>query len=235
MSKARGIFITGTDTGIGKTHVALGLMQLLRSAGFRVVGMKPVATGAFWSQGRLVNEDALLLQRSASISVPYEQVNPYVFEWPVSPHIAAKKRGQAIDLARIVRVYQDLEPLTDWIIVEGIGGWEVPLNDRQRVADLAVALSLPVILVIGLRLGCLNHALLTAKSLKSAGIRCLGWIANQIEKDFLFIEGNLETLKANLEWPMLSVFPFVEHGSSVDDPIFEAPPWDYLLRLMMDG
>jgi len=206
--KARSIFVTGTDTGVGKTLVSTGLMRLLQGAGLKVAGMKPVAAGAFWRDGRLVNEDALLLQANASMPLSYDQVNPFVFELPVSPHIAAEKSGREIDFPRIRRAYEELAEAADCVIVEGVGGWEVPLNKRQRVADLALALDLPVLLVVGLRLGCLNHALLTRRAIENSGASCLGWIVNRIEPDFPFPAENIETLENSLDRPLLASLPF---------------------------
>lgn len=208
--KASGLFITGTDTGIGKTWATLCLMRALQSRGLSVVGMKPVATGAIWREGRLVNEDALALQEAGSVSLPYELVNPYVFEPPVSPHIAAELAGERIDSARIVEVFHELRRRADCVLVEGVGGWKVPLNEREQVADLAMALGLPVIMVVGLRLGCLNHALLTYESIKASDIRHAGWIANQITSDFPYAEENIRTLDLALGLPPLAQLPYFE-------------------------
>jgi dethiobiotin synthetase len=229
--KSRGLFITGTDTGVGKTLVTVGLMRLLRGAGLNVVGMKPVATGARWEGGRLINDDALLLRENASFPVPYEQINPYAFEPPVSPHIAARKAEREIDLDSIAKVYKDLERSADCVLVEGVGGWEVPLNGRQRVADLAARLDLPVVLVVGMRLGGLNQGFLTANALARSGVGCLGWIANQIERDFLFPDENLETLKFHFEWPLLAFLPFIDPNSTLDGEIFPASQRDEILRV----
>ncbi|WP_434149760.1 dethiobiotin synthase [Methylocaldum gracile subsp. desertum] len=230
--KARGIFVTGTDTGVGKTVISLGVMRLLQGAGLKVAGMKPVATGAFWQDGRLVNEDALSLQANASIRLDYNQVNPFVFELPVSPHIAAKKAGREIDFQRILQVYEELAGSADYVVVEGVGGWEVPLNERQRVADLVGVLDLPVLLVVGLRLGCLNHALLTQSAIENAGANCLGWIANQIEPDFLLSIENIETLDHSLDWPLLAVVPFNSEKEFVARDIFPTVVKDKILHAL---
>jgi dethiobiotin synthetase len=230
--KARGIFVTGTDTGVGKTIISLGLMRLLQDAGLKVAAMKPVATGAFWQDGRLVNEDALSLQANASIRLDYNQVNPFVFELPVSPHIAAKKAGREIDFQRILQVYEELTGSADCVVVEGVGGWEVPLNERQRVADLVRVLDLPVLLVVGLRLGCLNHALLTQRAIENAGANCLGWIANQIEPDFLLSIENIETLEHSLDWPLLAVVPFKSEKEFVARDIFPTVTKDKILHAL---
>ncbi|MGX2039086.1 dethiobiotin synthase [Methylocaldum sp. MU1018] len=230
--KARGIFVTGTDTGVGKTLVSVGLMRLLQGAGLTVAGMKPVATGACWRDGRLVNEDALSLQANASIRLDYNQVNPFVFEPPVSPHIAAKKAGRDIDFRHICRIYEELAEAADCVVVEGVGGWEVPLNERQRVTDLALALDLPVLLVVGLRLGCLNHALLTRRAIESSGADCLGWVANRIERDFLFFAENLETLENSLGWPLLAALPFYGERMAEGQDIFPTRAKDKILHAL---
>lgn len=208
--KTNGLFITGTDTGVGKTWATLCLMRALQGRGLRVVGMKPVASGAVWREGRWVNEDALALQEAGSVSLPYELVNPYVFEPPVSPHIAAGLAGERIDLTRIVEISHELRRLADCVLIEGVGGWKVPLNERERVADLAMALGLPVIMVVGLRLGCLNHALLTHESIKSSDIRLAGWIANQITGDFPCADENVRTIDLALGLPPMAQLPYLE-------------------------
>lgn len=201
-----GFFITGTDTGIGKTWATLSLMRALRARGLCVLGMKPVATGAVWRAGRWVNEDALALQAAASMALPYEQVNPYAYGPPVSPHIAAAEAGRPIEIEHIVKVFKGL-PAADHVLVEGVGGWAVPLDGRKRVADLALALDLPVVLVVGLRLGCLNHALLTQAAIVSAGAEFAGWVANRIEPDFASTGQNIETLTREFASPPLAVLP----------------------------
>jgi dethiobiotin synthetase len=200
-------FITGTDTGIGKTWASLSLMRAYRAQGRSVAGMKPVATGGVWRGGRLENEDALALLEAASAPLPYERVNPYVYEPPVSPHIAAAQAGRPIDLERIVKLFNGLAEEFDCLLVEGVGGWAVPLSDRLRVSDLALALGLPVILVVGLRLGCLNHALLTRAALDASGARFAGWIANRVCADFLCAEENIATLAGEWGVPPLAILP----------------------------
>lgn len=203
-----GFFITGTDTGVGKTWATVALMNWLRSRGVTVIGMKPVASGCFLHDGRLRNEDALLLAENASMRVSYEKINPYAFEPPVSPHIAARLAGREIDIDRIVRQCRELERLADCVLVEGVGGWEVPLTERCKASDLARALDLPLILVVGMRLGCLNHALLTYAALSRSGTQCAGWIANQPSLDFPFLKENIETLVAELPCPYLGFLPY---------------------------
>jgi dethiobiotin synthetase len=230
--RAHSVFVTGTDTGVGKTVVSVALMRLLQGAGLKVAGMKPVATGACWLDGRLVNEDALLLQANASIRVDYNQVNPFVFELPVAPHIAARKAGVEIDFRRIRQVYEELVKVFDYVVVEGVGGWEVPLNGQQRVADLVRVLDLPVLLVAGLRLGCLNHALLTRRAIEHAGTRCLGWIANCVEPDFLMSAENIQTLENSLDWPLLATVPFNSKKEFVAKEIFPTAVKDKILHAL---
>jgi dethiobiotin synthetase len=210
--KQTGFFITGTDTGVGKTWATLCLMSVLQRRGLQVAAMKPVATGAVFNEDRWVNEDALALQRAASMALPYASVNPYLFEPPVSPHIAAELTGRPIDLAPIVRAFRELHERADWVLVEGVGGWKTPLSPREKVADLAEALGLPVILVVGLRLGCLNHALLTHEAIEASGVHFVGWIANHVARDFPHAAENIQTLDTALGFPPLAVLPYREEA-----------------------
>lgn len=230
--KANGLFITGTDTGVGKTWATLCLMRALQSRGLRVVGMKPVATGAVWREGRLVNEDALALREAGSVSLPYELVNPYVFEPPVSPHIAADLAGERIELARVVEIFHELRRLADGVLVEGVGGWKVPLNEREQVADLAMAVGLPVIMVVGLRLGCLNHALLTYESINSSDIRLAGWIANQVASDFPYADENVRTIDLALGLPPMARLPYLEARCQPPDRGLAPHEADEILRVL---
>ncbi|MCK5356321.1 MAG: dethiobiotin synthase [Methyloprofundus sp.] len=207
---AQGYFITGTDTGIGKTWSTVALMQYFKNQGKTVIGMKPVASGCEKIDGQLKNEDALLLQQHASIVLPYQDVNPYAFALPVSPHIAADKQGVEIELEKIKAQYQQLEKRADVVLVEGVGGWMVPLNERQTVADLALHMDLPVIVVVGVRLGCINQAKLTFAAIQQAGVKCQGWIASCVDKDMLMIDENIQTLCLSTELPLLAVLPYVD-------------------------
>ena len=179
MNSCRGFFITGTDTGVGKTAVTLGLMQALQDQGKTVVAMKPVASGCEPTAAGLVNADALQLQQQGSIELDYERVNPYAFQPAIAPHLAAEQVGISIEKYKIINIYNELEYISDCVLVEGIGGWQVPLTENETLADLAGALGLGVILVVGLRLGCLNHALLTAQSIAASGCELVGWVANR--------------------------------------------------------
>lgn len=230
--RKKGFFITGTDTGVGKTFATLWLMQALRERGLSVVGMKPVATGAVWRGGVLVNEDALALQAAASIPLPYAQVNPYVFEPPTSPHIAAAAAGQKINLERIVETFEELRDTADCILVEGVGGWKVPLNEREQVADLARVLGLPVILVVGLRLGCLNHALLTEAAFAASGTDFAGWIANRIVGDLPYLSETLRTLGTALGNPPLISLPYCAGARQPPQDIRRDPLPEEILRVL---
>lgn len=207
MPKSGGFFITGTDTGVGKTWITVALMQALKDRGLTTLGMKPVASGCRRENGRLVNEDALMLQAGASVYLPYDAVNPFAFEPPIAPHIAAEQAGIRICLATIHDRCRALQCQADTVLVEGIGGWEVPLNREQRVSDLAAVLALPVIVVVGLRLGCLNHALLTFDALERSGIPCAGWVANQIDPSVACLSEHIEALREALNPPLLGAMP----------------------------
>ncbi len=207
---AQGFFITGTDTGIGKTWSTLALMQYYQNQGKTVLGMKPIASGCEWQEGQLKNEDALLIHEQASIELPYQAVNPYAFELAVSPHIAAAESGVEIELAHIVDQYRNLAKMADVVLVEGVGGWLVPLNEFDVVADLAKQLALPVIVVVGVRLGCINQAKLTFDAIEQAGCKCYGWIASCVEKDMQKLDENIATISKATPVPLLAIFPFLE-------------------------
>ena len=207
MTRPRGIFVTGTDTEIGKTVVSLGLMQVLQDRGLRVAGMKPVASGSEVTPDGLRNADALLLQQKSSVALDYARVNPYAFEPAIAPHLAAATAGVDINLHHIREVYASLAREVDCVVVEGVGGWRVPLNPHQDVADLALLLGLDVCLVVGMRLGCLNHALLTAAAIENSGCRLAGWVANQLPTGMDALEDNLNTLKSKLSQPLFGIIP----------------------------
>lgn len=199
----RGVFVTGTDTGIGKTRVSAGLLKALSKAGMQSVGMKPVASGAAMTADGLRNEDALALMAAASLKKPYAVVNPYCFAPPVAPHLAAREVKVEIGLDPIRTAYSELCLGADAVVVEGVGGWQVPLSETLELPDLARELALPVLLVVGMRLGCLNHALLTARAIRADGLELAGWIANAVDPDFLRPEANLASLSAALGVPLL--------------------------------
>lgn len=213
MSAAHGLFVTGTDTGIGKTVVSLGLMQALQDRGLTVAAMKPVASGCERTPDGLRNDDALQLGRQASIPLAYELVNPYAFEPPIAPHLAAEMLGQTIDLNKIYDIYQSIASSVDVVVVEGVGGWQVPLNNRETVAELAHGLGLDICLVVGLRLGCINHALLTEQAIESRDCKLTGWVANTLPPEMNALDDNINTLKQKLSSPLLGVVPAFENIS----------------------
>ena len=204
------LFVTGTDTGVGKTYVACQLAAAARAAGQRVGVFKPVASGSEMTPAGLRNEDALALIAASGCVAPYAEVNPYCFAPPVSPHIAAREAGVRIELARLQSAAHRRALDTDLLLVEGAGGWLAPIDDGQTMEDLALALRLPVVLVVGLRLGCLNHALLTARAVTASGLALAGWIGNSIDPAFARREANLETLARGLASEPLAVFGHAE-------------------------
>jgi dethiobiotin synthetase len=205
-----GLFVTGTDTDCGKTEISLGLMSALQARGLRVLGMKPVATGCTRTAAGMRNDDALRLLGQGTTPAPYELVNPYAFAPPIAPHIAAGQAGSEIELATIVGAYQTLSERADWMIVEGVGGWRVPLGPTTFVGDIPGALGLSVLLVVGVRLGCINHALLSVESIRAGGNRLSGWVANQIEPSMLARDENLATLAALIGAPCIGVVPWLD-------------------------
>jgi dethiobiotin synthetase len=201
-------FVTGTDTGVGKTRIATGLAGDLVRQGRRVAVMKPVAAGARHTPEGLRNEDAEALLQAASVRAPYAIVNPYCFEPPISPHIAAKEANIRIDIGTIVANLDILAARADDVVVEGAGGWLAPISDTQTMADIASGLSAKVLLVVGVRLGCLNHALLTRLAIESTGLPLGAWVANVIEPQMPRLEENLTTLERLLGQPPLKVVPY---------------------------
>lgn len=198
-------FVTGTDTEVGKTHVTCALLRATRHLGLTALGMKPIAAGVE-SDGR--NGDVVQLQAASSVAAPLKWVNPFLYESAIAPHIAAHETGRPIDIATIQRAFQRLQSLAEVIWVEGVGGFRVPLDDRHDTADLAQALGLPVILVVGMRLGCLNHALLTAEAIAQRNLRLAGWVANPVDPRMSRFAANLESLQARLDAPLLGVTPY---------------------------
>lgn len=198
------LFITGTDTGVGKTLIACALLRAYAARGLRMVGMKPVAAGAMRMNGILVNVDVEQLIAASNVQAPRELVNPYCFEAPMAPHIAAADEKKHIKIKYLQKSAQRLAALADGLIVEGAGGFCVPLNESETFADLACALALPVVLVVGMRLGCLNHALLTAQAIRARGLTLAGWVANHVDPAMLRAEDNVAALAARLDAPMLA-------------------------------
>ncbi len=209
----RGWFVTGTDTGVGKTCVAAALLRALVQSGGNAVGMKPVASGCRETPEGLRSADAEALVANSSIVPAYSEVNPYAFLDPVAPHLAAAARSVSIRVDVIRAHFDRLARRASWMVVEGAGGWRVPLNEAETMADLARALGLPVLLVVGLRLGCLNHALLTVEAIRADGIPLAGWVANAIDPATALVQENIATLSRRIAAPLLATVP---HGSSDD-------------------
>lgn len=208
-------FVAGTDTGVGKTRVSEVLIKTALNAGLSVAALKPVAAGGKLTADGVRNEDALQLGRAINIKLSYEELNPCVLREPLSPHIAAARAGVTLVAQDIAAAcLPALNKQADFTIVEGAGGWRVPLNDRETMADLVHALQIPVILVVGMRLGCLNHALLTAESIAADGLEMVGWVANCIDPDMEAYRENLETLKAQLAAPLIGEVPYLPHPDS---------------------
>lgn len=201
-------FVTGTDTEIGKTYATCALLHAARRSGLRALAMKPVAAGAQRIDGRLVNEDALRLLAAGSFDPGLDTLNPYCLASPIAPHIAAQEEGVRIETEPIRAALNRLRAQADCVFVEGAGGFCVPLGPDYDFAMLARELALPVILVVGMRLGCINHALLTAEAVAARGLRLAGWIANLIDAQMLRIDENLATLRQRLPAPLLGVLPF---------------------------
>ncbi|MDB6145953.1 MAG: dethiobiotin synthase [Pseudomonas sp.] len=201
-------FITGTDTDVGKTTIATGLLYAARQAGFTTAAGKPVASGCVVTPAGLRNSDALALIAECSVPLTYEEVNPIAFEPAIAPHLAAREAGVSLTVLSL------LEPMrhilgkgADFTLIEGAGGWRVPLADQANLSDLACALGLPVILVVGVRLGCINHALLTAEAIARDGLQLVGWVANIIDSKTSRLEENLATLAERLPAPCLGRVP----------------------------
>jgi dethiobiotin synthetase len=217
-----GIFIAGTDTGIGKTHVACALLHALRGAGLHASGMKPVASGCQRTPDGLRNEDALALIAASDPQSDYVLCNPYAFEPAIAPHLAAAEAGVQIEFAKIEAAYTKLAEHADCVVVEGVGGWMVPLSGSLDAGAIPRALELPVILVVGLRLGCINHARLSARAIEADGRELLGWIGNRVEPAMERAEDNLETLRRLLPAPCLGVLPHdVEPARAARDGALE--------------
>lgn len=209
-----GYFVTGTDTGVGKTRISAALLHAFAARGLRAVGMKPVAAGCEWANGVAYWEDVEQLRAAASVEAAREHINPYRFDPPVAPHIAAAEQGVAIRLDTIAHAFAALQAQADVVVVEGAGGFRVPLNDHEDMADMARTLALPVILVVGMRLGCINHALLTTESIRHAGLPLAGWVANRIDPGMAAFDANLTALEVRLDAPLLGVVPWLAEAAA---------------------
>jgi dethiobiotin synthetase len=208
-AKRKIFFVTGTDTNAGKTLVACALLNAAATAGYTTVAIKPVAAGAVRTEQGLRNADALLLQAASTIKIPYEQVNPVCFEQAFAPHIAAELNGRRVKVDRLAGFCQGvILKRANLTLIEGAGGWRVPLNEREFLSDLGKQLNIPVILVVAMRLGCLNHALLTAEAISRDGLQLAGWVANRIDPHMQCYEENRDTLRSLLDAPLLAEIPF---------------------------
>jgi dethiobiotin synthetase len=213
---SRGVFIAGTDTGVGKTRVSVALLQALQQRDLKAVGMKPVATGAVplpagaeslrrFSANGLINEDVAAIAAFCPPECESSLINPYCFELPVSPHIAARRAGVSIEPERIAAAYEALAQQCAAVVVEGTGGWLAPIGERATMAEIAVRLRLPVVLVVGVRLGCLNHALLSQQAILATGLPLAGWIGSVLDPAMLCLQDNLAALSARLQAPRLAL------------------------------
>ncbi len=228
MKKAR-FFITGTDTDAGKTVATLALLHAFKQRGLQTLAMKPLAAGCDEVDGALRNADALQLQAAATVQLPYEQVNPVALKAAIAPHIAAEREGRRLLASRLAGLIRGtLMTPADVYLVEGAGGWYVPLNERETLANLVKDLQIPVILVVGMRLGCLNHAILSARAIQLDGVRVAGWIANCVQPDFPELQANVATLQGMLSAPCLGVIP---HSPALDrEELAAAIDTDLLLK-----
>jgi len=203
----RQIFITGTDTDAGKTYAAVALLRALKNAGHTAIGLKPVSAGCELQDDQWVNDDAVQLQNNGSELLDYQTVNPVALKAAMAPHIAADIEGVTLDAAGIAKQLDAAQRNHDFTLIEGAGGWLVPLNDNETMADIAKLLNTEVVLVVGMRLGCINHALLTAAAIQSAGLKLSGWIANCIDPDMDVQQENIQTLMQRIQAPLLGVLP----------------------------
>lgn len=207
-------FIAGTDTGVGKTFIACQLLRAAQQRGLRTLGLKPLAAGAEITLNGLRNDDALLLLQASTVQLPYNAINPFCFEPPVAPHIAAQKNGCELDAKTIAQNIRNTLQQTDadYALVEGAGGWRLPLNDTETFADVVKLLQMPVILVVGMKLGCINHALLTAEAIRADGLELHGWIANDLGEPMTMLEENIATLERLLPAPRLKDYSFGDYN-----------------------
>ena len=231
-----GIFVTGTDTGVGKTLISAALLHALAKHYPRVVGMKPIAAGTDWVDGVESNEDVRALRAASTVQVPAALDNPVLLPDPLSPHLAAQRAGVRITVAQLLAAYQTLCTHADAVVVEGAGGFLVPLSDTENGADLARALALPVVLVVGLRLGCLNHALLTAQAIAAAGLPLAGWVANHVDPTMLAPADNIAYLQQQLltryQTPLLATVPYQSAPDANNIQISLPPSWNMREKLL---
>ncbi|MEI2265283.1 dethiobiotin synthase [Erwinia sp. CGal63] len=209
-------FITGTDTEVGKTVASTALLQAAKAAGLRSVGYKPVASGCEMTPGGIRNSDALALQRNSVLDLPYEQINPLAFLEPTSPHIVSAEENRPIEFATLSAGLMTLRQQADWVLVEGAGGWFTPLSASTTFADWVTLEQLPVVLVVGVKLGCINHAMLTAQAVKASGLRLAGWIANQVQPPGKRHAEYMATLQQRLPAPLLGEIPYLTNSADFE-------------------
>ena len=224
----KSVFVTGTDTGVGKSLISAALLHALSGRFPRVVGMKPVASGLIEQGGQWVSEDVLALRAASSVVVPSELDNPVALMAPMAPHLAAALESRDLSVAELLAAHRRLSALADVTVVEGAGGWRVPLNADETLADLAVALGAPVVLVVGMRLGCLNHALLTAEAIRADGLKLLGWVANHVDRDMACADANVDTLRERLGAPLLARVPWQDGTPDPRTVVWSLPSSDGL-------
>ena len=204
---ALSLFVAGTDTEIGKTFASSALLHGFARAGLRAAAMKPIASGAAERDGVLHNDDADQLDAAANVALPPGIRTPFMMREPIAPHIAAAREGIALEIGRIVEAHRFAVTQADIVVVEGVGGFRVPLDDTHDTADLAVALNVPVVLVVGMRLGCISHALLTVEAIASRGLTLAGWVANRVDPNMLYSDENIRTLEQLIDAPLIGVIP----------------------------
>ena len=209
-------FVTGTDTEIGKTLVSAAILHKLVEAGQRACGMKPIAAGAELVDGELRNEDADMLAAAGNVHLPQNITTPFLLREPCAPHVAASLEGVTIDPVPIIAAYAEISAASDSVVVEGVGGFRVPFTDTFDSADLAAQLNLPVILVVGMRLGCISHALLTVEAIVARGLVLAGWVANTADPDMRFFDENIEALEARIPAPLLGIVPRLEQATAAN-------------------
>jgi dethiobiotin synthetase len=219
-------FVAGTDTNVGKTLISAGLLLVAKRQGLRTTALKPVAAGCEKTEAGLRNEDALMLQSVMTEPLTYEQINPIALSSAIAPHIAAQQERRMLSADRIAGFCRGSLTQADFTLVEGAGGWRVPLNPRETMADLAQVLQLPVILVVGVRLGCISHALLTVEAIRNDGLPLAGWVANCVDADMPVLQENIESLAARIPAPCLAVIPWLASptpknvAAAIDDQLF---------------
>ncbi|MGV0005890.1 MAG: dethiobiotin synthase [Candidatus Porifericomitaceae bacterium WSBS_2022_MAG_OTU9] len=220
MTESKALLVTGTDTGIGKTRVAVSMLMSLGKMGLEVAGMKPVASGCRLEDGELKNEDALLLVEYSTVKLPYKLVNPFAYEPPIAPHIAAARSGQPIDFTVIETAFAAVSARAEFVVVEGVGGWRVPFAGSRGISFLAHSLRLPVLLVVGMKLGCINHALLTVEAIRKDNGSCAGWVANVVDPEYDTLNETVQTLSEALAMEPLAVVPH----SATPEPLALSSP-----------